>query len=88
MSVNLIRSVWAIQVGAGQDQTPFMRKIPTEPHIGGVLVKLTQDPRTGAITSCATEMRQYFNQGYYTNDRWSKSGPPVMRPLSHDGAPR
>lgn len=73
MSVNLIRSVWAIQVGCAQDQTPFMRKIPTEPHIGGVMVWLTMDPATGAITRCRTEMRQFFNKRY-TNDRWSKSG--------------
>lgn len=77
MSVNLIRSVWAIQVGCAQDQTPFMRKIPTEPHIGGVLVKLTMDPETGAIVGCQTEMRQFFNKRYY-NDRWSKSGPVVL----------
>ncbi len=77
LSVNLIRGVWAIQVGCSQDQTPFMRKIPTEPHVGGVLVKLTQDPETGAITGCRAEMRQYFNRAYY-NDRWSKSGPAVL----------
>jgi len=79
MSMNLIRSVWALQVGCAQDQTPFMRKIPTEPHIGGAIVTLTQDPQTGAITGCVPEFRQYFNKDYY-NGRWSKSGP-VVRPL-------
>lgn len=77
ISLNLIRSVWAVQVGCTQDQTPFMRKIPTEPHIGGWILKLTQDPRTGAITGCRGEARQYFNQAYY-NDRWSKSGAAVL----------
>lgn len=78
MSVNLIRSVWAIQVGCAQDQTPFMRKIPTEPHIGGMIITLHQDPETGAITGCDVSMRQYFNRSY-ENGRWSKSGP-VVKP--------
>jgi hypothetical protein len=78
MSVNLIRSVWAIQCGCSQDQTPFMRKIPTEPHIGGSIVTLEQDPATGAIYGCTVAQRQYFNRSY-VNQRWSKSGP-VVRP--------
>lgn len=78
MSVNLIRNVWALQVGCCQDQTPFMRKIPTEPHIGGMIVTLHQDPETGAITGCDVQMRQYFNRSY-ENGRWSKSGP-VVKP--------
>lgn len=77
MSANLIRSVWALQVGCCQDQTPFMRKIPTEPHVGGMIVTLTQDPQTGAITGCGVEMRQFFNKTY-ENGRWSKSGPVVQ----------
>lgn len=77
MSVNLIRSVWAIQVGCTQDQTPFMRKIPTEPHLGAFIITLHQDPQTGAITGCDTQMRQYFDKSY-TNGRWSKSGPAVQ----------
>lgn len=77
ISLNLIRSVWAIQAGCSQDQTPFMRKIPTEPHIGGWIVKLTQDPQTGAITGCRGEARQFFNRRY-VNDRWSKSAAPVV----------
>ncbi len=84
ISVNLIRSVWAFQVGCQQDQTPFMRKIPTEPHIGGLIVTLTQDPATGALTGCVPEIRQYFASSYY-NDRWSKSGAPNMRPLDFVG---
>lgn len=77
MSVNLIRSVWAIQAGCTQDQTPFMRKIPTEPHIGGFIVTLHQDPETGAIVGCDVKMRQFFNKAY-ENGRWSKSGPVVQ----------
>ncbi len=84
ISVNLIRNVWAFQVGCSQDQTPFMRKIPTEPHIGGMVITLMQDPATGAITGCVPEIRNYFDREYY-NDRWSKSGEPNMRPLDFLG---
>jgi hypothetical protein len=70
-----IRNVWAIQTGCQQDQTPFMRKKRLEAHVGGVLVKLRQDPRTGAIVSCLPELIRYFNTEYYVGTgRWSKHG--------------
>jgi hypothetical protein len=68
-----IRNVWCMQTGTQQDQTPFMRKKRLEAHVGGVLVKLRQDPRTGAITSCAPELIRYFTREYYTGTgRWSR----------------
>jgi hypothetical protein len=68
-----VRNVWAIQTGCQQDQTPFMRKKRLEAHVGGVLVKLRQDPRTGAIISCLPELIRYFNREYYVGSgRWSK----------------
>lgn len=78
MSVNLFRSVWSVQCGCVQDQSPFLRKIPSEPHIGGMIIELEQDRRTGAISACTVAQRQYFNRAY-ENGRWSKSGP-VVRP--------
>lgn len=69
----LIRNVWCIQTGCQQDQTPFMRKKRLEAHVGGILIKLTQDPKTGAIIGCQPDMRRYFNRGYYSN-RWSRHG--------------
>jgi hypothetical protein len=68
-----IRNVWCMQTGCQQDQTPFMRKKRLEAHVGGVLVKLRQDPRTGAIVSCMPEMMRYFTREYYTGTgRWSR----------------
>jgi hypothetical protein len=68
-----IRNVWCVQTGCAQDQTPFMRKKRLEAHVGGALVKLRQDPRTGAIVSCAPELIRYFNREYYTGSgRWSR----------------
>lgn len=69
-----IRNVWSFLVGCQQDQTSFMRKKRIEAHIGGGVVKMTQDHVTGAIIGCAVEFFRYFNTGYY-NNRWSKSGP-------------
>jgi len=72
-----IRNVWCVQTGCTEDQTPFMRKKRLEAHVGGAIVKLIQDPETGAITGCAPDMRRYFNRGYY-NGRWSHSGPVTL----------
>jgi DNA-binding CsgD family transcriptional regulator len=73
MSYNMVRNVHAIQTGTTEDQTPFMRKKKIPAHVGGGICKLTQDPRTGAITSCRVEFFNYFVKDYY-NNRWSHSG--------------
>lgn len=75
----LIRNVWTAQTGCQQDQTPFMRKKRLEAHVGGCLIKLTQDPRTGAIVRMQCEMARFFNRGYYGGGgRWSKHGTVVQ----------
>lgn len=68
-----IRNVWCIQAGCTQDQTTFMRKRRLSAHVGGLIVQLRQDERTGAITACRPEMFRYFNKGYY-NNRWNNAG--------------
>jgi len=73
LSYNVIRNVHAIQSGTTQDQTPFMRKKGIDAHVGGGICELTQDAKTGAITSCKVEFFCYYNEGYY-NNRWSHSG--------------
>lgn len=72
----IIRNVWCVQTGCQQDQTPFMRKKRLETHVGGTIVNLEQDPRTGAIIAMTPQILRYFNQGYYedTNNRWSHHG--------------
>ncbi len=77
----LIRNVWVVQTGTQQDQTPFQRKKRIEAHVGGVLVKLRQDPVTGAILSMTPELIRYFNREYYIGTgRWSKHGDVKMLP--------
>lgn len=72
-----IRNVWVAQTGTTEDQTPFMRKKKLEAHVGGLLIKLRQDPDTGAITRFAPEILRFFNRGFY-NHRWSHGSQPVM----------
>lgn len=79
-----IRNVWCVQTGTTQDQTPFMRKKKLEAHVGGFIVKVTQDPETGAIVRCRTEMLRYFNRGYY-GSRWSHHGPVNLLPRVESG---
>lgn len=74
-----IRNVWTIQAGCQQDQSVFMRKKSLDAQVGGMLVQLEQDPATGAIFRCVSDIRMYYDRAYY-NDRWSKTGPVVQAP--------
>lgn len=83
----LIRNVWVLQTGCTQDQTVFMRKKRLEAHVGGAIVKLEQDPETGAILSFAPQLIRYFNQDWYVrsgqgNKRWSYTDKAEMAPRS------
>jgi hypothetical protein len=79
LSCNIIRNVWTIQAGCTEDQTVFMRKKGLEAHVGGHLITLEQDPKTGAIFRCVSDQRCYYDKRYY-NDRFSKTGPVVKAP--------
>jgi hypothetical protein len=80
-----IRNVWFGQTGCSQDQTPFMRKKSIEAHVGGLIIELEQDPKTGSIIGFKPDMRRYFNRAHYFvqgrgNGRWSGSGKVTMAP--------
>ncbi len=75
----MTRNVWYLQTGTCQDQSPFMRKKSLEAHVGGAMIKLEQDPKTGAMTGFTPSLWPYFNRAYYVadglaNNRWSKHG--------------
>jgi len=77
----LVRNVWVVQTGCQQDQTTFMRKKRLEAHVGGTLIRLRQDPDTGAILSMTPELIRYFNRDYYIGSgRWSKHGAVIPLP--------
>lgn len=77
LSINNIRNVWTVQTGCCQDQTPFMKGKRIDAHVGGLVIRMRQDPRTGAIVRFQPEMFRYFNRGYYAG-RWSHSGDVVL----------
>jgi len=69
------RNVWYLQTGCQQDQTPFMRKKSIEAHVGGAIVTLEQDPKTGAIIGMLPELLRYFGRSYASvSGRWSHHG--------------
>ena len=71
------RNVWAVMTGTTQDQNPFMRKKRLEAHVGGMLIRMRQDPETGAIVGFQPDMLRYFNRGFYSG-RWSHGGEVVL----------
>jgi hypothetical protein len=79
LSCNIIRNVWTVQAGCTEDQTVFMRKKGLEAHVGGHLMTLEQDPKTGAIFRCVSDQRAFYDRAYY-NDRWSKTTAVVQAP--------
>lgn len=85
LDVGLVRNVWYVQTGCGQDQTPFMRQKAIEAHVGGVIVEMEQDPETGAIVRFCPNVIRYFNRSFYfkegrANGRWSGHGPVKAAP--------
>lgn len=80
LDAGLVRNVYYAQTGCQQDATPFMAQKAIEAHVGGVFIKLEQDPKTGAIIEFEPAIRRYFNRAYYfqsgqANGRFSGSGP-------------
>lgn len=73
MAAGETRNVWWVMPGCTKDQDPFARKRGIRYVVGGVILRLTQEPRTGAVMGFAPEMFRYFNKGWY-NRRWSHSG--------------
>jgi hypothetical protein len=79
------RNVHCIQTGCTQDQTPFARKKRLQFALGGGICELEQDAETGAIVSCLVQVFNYFDAGFYTNDRFSHSAAINLPPVSRGG---
>lgn len=75
-----IRNIHAFQTGCFQDQTIFARKKKLTFTIGGWLLKFRQNPDTGAVEEVVSYFKNYFNRGYYVQNRWSLSGPVSLVP--------
>lgn len=66
LTFDLIRDVWAVQIGCTKDLDSFGRKKRLAYHIGGVRLQLVQDEK-GAIVECWPRFKHYFDRGYYQN---------------------
>lgn len=89
MEILNYRNVFIVQGGTTKDQDTFLRKQKIEVHVGGLIVTLEQDPRTGAIISC-NDMYRYFTRSYYDQpkrrgERFNYAGPVTMPERSLGG---
>jgi hypothetical protein len=58
------REVHTIQAGCVQDQTPFLRKLKIQCHVGGSIVRWHQ-AETGEINRFAVEWFPFYDRGFY-----------------------
>lgn len=58
------REVHTVQAGCVQDQTPFLRKLKIQVHVGGSIIRWHQAV-TGEINRFAVEWFPYYDRGFY-----------------------
>ena len=58
------REVHVVQTGCTQDQTPFMRKLKIQAHVGGTIVQFHQ-ANTGEINRFKVEFIPFYDRGFY-----------------------
>lgn len=58
------REVHTVQTGCTQDQTPFLRKLKIQAHVGGTIIKFHQAD-TGEINRFAVEFITFFDKKFY-----------------------
>jgi biotin operon repressor len=58
------REVHVVQTGCTQDQTPFMRKLKIQAHVGGTIVRFHQAD-TGEINRFNVEWIPFYDRGFY-----------------------
>ena len=68
------REVHVVQAGCTEDQTPFMRKLKIQAHVGGWTIEFDQDDK-GIIHHFKVECHPFSDLGYYDKSwkyRWHK----------------
>ena len=58
------REVHVVQGGTTEDQTPFMRKLKIQAHVGGWIVEFVLTPE-GRVSRFKTEWIPFFDKGFY-----------------------
>lgn len=62
------REVHVVQAGCTEDQTPFMRKLKIQAHVGGWIVEFVLT-KEGLISRFKTEWIPFYDKGFY-NSAW------------------
>jgi hypothetical protein len=66
------REVHTVQTGTTQDQTPFLRKLKIQAHVGGCIVRFHQAD-TGEINRFHVEWIPFYDKGFYEkNDKYRR----------------
>ena len=60
------REVHTVQTGCTQDQTPFLRKLKIQAHVGGTIIKFHQAD-TGEINRFSVEFVTFYDKKFYTS---------------------
>jgi hypothetical protein len=63
------REVHCVQAGCTEDQTPFMRKLKIQAHVGGWTVEFDLDDN-GIIHDFTTKWHPFYDRAFYENPQW------------------
>lgn len=66
------REVHTVQTGCTQDQTPFLRRMKIQVHVGGTIIRFHQSD-TGEINRFNVEWIPFYDRGFYDkNDKYRR----------------
>lgn len=63
------REVHCIQAGCTEDQTPFMRKLKIQAHVGGWTVSFELDDN-GFVHAFTPQFHPFYDREFYENKQW------------------
>ena len=63
------REVHVVQAGCTEDQTPFMRKLKLQAHVGGWTIEFDLDD-DGIVHGFAPQFHPFYDRSFYIGDRW------------------
>lgn len=63
------REVHCVQCGCTEDQTPFMRKLKIQAHVGGWTISFDIDD-FGLVHKFTPQWHPFYDRGFYENSQW------------------
>lgn len=71
------REVHVVQAGCTEDQSPFMRKLKIQAHLGGWTIEFDVDPN-GIIHRFQTQWHPFYDREFYKNNLWGYQMRPTL----------